>query len=272
VNPELNASDAFVAAWLPGSEGGGVADVLFRSPDGGVAHDFTGRLSFSWPARPRDAEVNSGDPGYAPLFPLGYGLSYGQERPVAALPEDAGEATGASDISSVLLRGRAAPPWSLVLQDAQGPARVEGAAGQSPAGAVRVQGFDRFAQEDALRAQWRSPGAIAFALREPLDLRAAADEGLELVFEVRTGLQGASLILRCGPACGGALDATAAFQAAQDWRAIRVPLACFKQAGGALERFQAIALQTDANAQLEFSRIGLEQAAGAPAPCPAAAP
>jgi beta-glucosidase len=42
VNPEINASDAFVAAFLPGSEGGGVADVLLQKPGGGVNHDFTG--------------------------------------------------------------------------------------------------------------------------------------------------------------------------------------------------------------------------------------
>src|SRR5690606_22021447 len=47
MNRELNASQAFVAAWLPGSEGAGVADVLLRRADGTIAHDFKGRLSFS---------------------------------------------------------------------------------------------------------------------------------------------------------------------------------------------------------------------------------
>ena len=47
--PELAASDAFVAAWLPGSEGAGVADVLFRAVDGTVTHPFTGRLPMAWP-------------------------------------------------------------------------------------------------------------------------------------------------------------------------------------------------------------------------------
>ena len=56
VNPEINASSAFVAAWLPGSEGGGVADVLFRKTDGSVNHDFTGKLSFSWPRTPDQTE------------------------------------------------------------------------------------------------------------------------------------------------------------------------------------------------------------------------
>lgn len=63
----LEASSAFVMAWLPGSEAGGVADVLFGE------HDFTGRLSFSWPA---DAESspNRGD-GSPTRFPYGFGLS-----------------------------------------------------------------------------------------------------------------------------------------------------------------------------------------------------
>jgi beta-glucosidase len=46
VNPELNASTAFVAAWLPGTEGAGIADVLFRDSEGEVNFDFTGKLSF----------------------------------------------------------------------------------------------------------------------------------------------------------------------------------------------------------------------------------
>lgn len=76
VDPELEAATAFVAAWFPGSEGGGVADVLFRRPDGTIEHDFTGRLSFSWPARPDQFLLNRHDPEYDPRFPYGFGLDY----------------------------------------------------------------------------------------------------------------------------------------------------------------------------------------------------
>ena len=51
-NRELNLANAYVAAWLPGTEGGGISDVLFRKKDGAVNYDFTGKLSYSWP---RDA-------------------------------------------------------------------------------------------------------------------------------------------------------------------------------------------------------------------------
>ncbi|MYD96887.1 MAG: glycoside hydrolase family 3 protein [Gammaproteobacteria bacterium] len=76
VNPELNAADAFVVAWLPGTEGAGVADVMFRGPDGDVGHDFRGKLSFSWPGHPLQTPLNLGDTGYSPLFPYGFGLRY----------------------------------------------------------------------------------------------------------------------------------------------------------------------------------------------------
>lgn len=69
VNQELSKVASFVAAWLPGSEGQGVADVLLGD------YDFQGKLSFSWPKETR-AELNVGDPNYDPLFPFGFGLSY----------------------------------------------------------------------------------------------------------------------------------------------------------------------------------------------------
>ncbi|HEX2955773.1 MAG TPA: glycoside hydrolase family 3 C-terminal domain-containing protein, partial [Chitinispirillaceae bacterium] len=88
VNKELNASDAFVAAWLPGSEGAGVADLLFKTDDGRITYDFSGKLSFSWPKRPCQATVNKGDATCDPLFSLGYGLTYaGKDTVIDSIPE-----------------------------------------------------------------------------------------------------------------------------------------------------------------------------------------
>ncbi|MFA9218817.1 MAG: glycoside hydrolase family 3 protein, partial [Sphingomonadaceae bacterium] len=68
VNDMLNLSDSFVAAWLPGTEGQGVADVLFRSKSGKVNADFRGKLSFSWPKSVCQSPLNVGDAQYDPLF------------------------------------------------------------------------------------------------------------------------------------------------------------------------------------------------------------
>ncbi len=76
VSDEIEASDAFVVAWLPGSEGGGVADVLVATAAGEPRFDFQGRLPFSWPASPDQAVINRGDEPYLPAFPFGFGLRY----------------------------------------------------------------------------------------------------------------------------------------------------------------------------------------------------
>ncbi|MGB7453895.1 MAG: glycoside hydrolase family 3 protein [Lysobacterales bacterium] len=73
VNQELDASAAFVAAWLPGSEGQGVADVLFGD------YDFQGRLSFSWPKSTGNPSADCGV-DHTCLFPRGYGMTYLDER------------------------------------------------------------------------------------------------------------------------------------------------------------------------------------------------
>ena len=65
----LQEADAVIAAWLPGSEGGGVADVLFGD------QKPAGKLSFTWPSRDSTSFARS-DAGYKTLFALGYGLSY----------------------------------------------------------------------------------------------------------------------------------------------------------------------------------------------------
>jgi beta-glucosidase len=67
VTRELEASTAFAVAWWPGTEGGGIADVLFRKGDGEVNFPITGKLSYAWP------RVGAGSSD-SPLFPYGYGL------------------------------------------------------------------------------------------------------------------------------------------------------------------------------------------------------
>ena len=75
VTDEIEASDAFVCAWLPGSEGHGVAEVLFGD------YNFKGKLPHSWPKSTKDFENNKYGPNFwddsiEPLFEFGFGLTY----------------------------------------------------------------------------------------------------------------------------------------------------------------------------------------------------
>jgi beta-glucosidase len=70
INDVLGDADAFVAAWLPGTEGRGITDVIFGD------YKPTGKLSFTWPKSMEQIPINPGDADYDPLFKYGYGLSY----------------------------------------------------------------------------------------------------------------------------------------------------------------------------------------------------
>lgn len=143
VNRELNAADAFVAAWLPGSEGAGVADVLFGKVQP------TGRLGFSWPAACEGAPLNGPE---GALFPLGYGLGFAAPR-IAPVPLD--ETCGA------LARDEGAAWFESGKLGAQVQAVADNALLPDLRGSgngIVATGVDRRAQEDARRIAF-GPGA-----------------------------------------------------------------------------------------------------------------
>ncbi|KAB1225766.1 Beta-glucosidase BoGH3B [Morella rubra] len=70
----LEKIDALVAAWLPGSEGGGIADVVFGD------HEFKGRLPVTWFKRVEQLPLHIGVNSYDPLFPLDFGLTSDKEK------------------------------------------------------------------------------------------------------------------------------------------------------------------------------------------------
>ncbi len=88
VNDLINKSDAFVAAFLPGTQGDGISDVLLRGKKYRVKYDFKGRLSFPWPATKCPPAINEEQGSYKPLFALNYGLSYKQKSNIGQLKLD----------------------------------------------------------------------------------------------------------------------------------------------------------------------------------------
>ena len=247
-NPEINASDAFVAAWLPGTEGGGVADVLVRKPDGAVNFDFTGRLSYSWPKRADQAPLHHGQPGYDPQFAYGYGLSYAHGAHTPQLSEDPGrpEAT-ALNIDQYFVAGRAPAPWSLA---------VEGAATAKP--------VDAGAQENARQAIWSGAGAGAVSISGPsADLSRQTTGDMAILVRYRVDAPPSApvtLSLACGPGCGAGVDVTALMgsAASSDWKTAKIKLSCFRAGGADMTRITSpFRLTTDGRLELTFSEIRL---------------
>ncbi|GAA4021253.1 exo 1,3/1,4-beta-D-glucan glucohydrolase [Sphingomonas swuensis] len=201
MNREMNAADAFVASWLPGSEGAGIADVLYgRRP-------ATGRLSFSWPASCTGQPVNGPD---GALFQRGYGLSLNQSAPVARLSE-----------SCAILDARSADWFDLGRLGAGITARggdvaLPGLRGTG--GGITARGIDRNRQEDARE--------IVFAPGSTLTLtdQGRATGGFRLVYELANAPT-APVTLTTG---GKALDITAGLttSAGKGWREMIVTGAC----------------------------------------------
>ena len=238
VNPFLNASDAFVAAWLPGTEGAGVADVLFTGADGKVRHDFRGKLGMSWPKLASQAVLNHGDSGYDPLFPLGYGMTYREQSDLPELSED----TGGIQPQAPKVNLHAGTPF---VADAGGePQAVSGLPATSPGGALTVATLpgDR---PGAMLLTWTGGGAAETFVRhaQPLDLSRQSNGDLAMALAVRVDEPPSGpVVMRigCGEGCGGALDVSGLLRAmpAGEWGSLRVRLRCFAEAGTDMTRVE----------------------------------
>jgi beta-glucosidase len=269
VNAEINAADAFVAAWLPGTEGGGIADVLFKKPDGSVRYDFHGKLSFSWPRTPFQTVAFLGKPaasGESPLFPLGYGLRYGDDGSLKPLPEEAGTANVALVDNRVFFAaGKPGAGWRWFAGGEKVHELPHGV-GASDNGRVSVHAADKTAQEDARIIRWNGEGAawVGLSSNETIDLQREANGQLSLALDYKVDSAVANKVnlrMDCGTGCQGVVPVAQALSAAPSgrWTHLKVPLACFGKAGADLGRVTtAFALETSGRLALSVANIRLE--------------
>jgi beta-glucosidase len=256
-NPEINAADAFVAAWLPGSEGGGVADVLVGDKTGKARNDFSGKLSFSWPKRANQVPLNRGDAGYDPQFAYGYGLSYAKPGKVGPLSEDPGVVSAAVNVDRYFIAGRAPPPWTLNV-----------------GGALSVKPIDAGAQENARLAEWSGQGVGSLnVIGQPVDLSRQTTGDMAVMIRYRVDAapeKPVTLAIACGESCGAALDVTSTFSGVKigEWRTAKIKLSCFKAKGADMEHVSSpFALSTSGRFALAFTEIKLASNEG-DAVCP----
>lgn len=262
VNDLLNLSDTFIAAWLPGTEGKGVSDLLVQ---GARQYDFRGKLSFSWPKSACQTPLNAGDAGYAPLFALGYGLRKGQRSALGKL--DANYAPGGCGVSDVFPVHGQADRASFPLAIRSGSEQLALGADLNAAfrlPGISVQTAQVNTQQDAKLVSWSaaSPGAGApsFAARgaKPMQLppAAARDGALQFDTIVAAAPQGKVTLAMQGTA----LDATRLFTrlAGKGKQSVKLPLACFTARGLQLDGVDTpFSISADAPFALAIANIDI---------------
>lgn len=211
----INLADAFVAGWLPGSQGQGVADVLVAGANGKTARDFKGKLPFAWPADAKSPVTN-------PLFPLGYGLNYSSRTKLGKVNENPGmDISGSESMTVYVLRGKVPAPWHLGID-----------------GAIASRAVDLGAQEDARQFSWSDKAALSIS-GPAVDLSSQLRDNAALAIdwridrhtdqEVRVTFGGVAFDMR------PAVKALAAGSASLT----KIPLRCFAEAG---VKFDAVGL------------------------------
>ena len=223
VNREMAAADAFVAAWLPGTEGEGVADVLVGDAKGAARHDFTGRLGFHWPA---DCVQ-----GATALLPVGYGGSYAvKPGAMAALPQTCAALQADSGGVFEIFHRRLASGVQATVRVGEDEVPLHGFVGKGPYGRLTAAGFDYTAQEDARQLTWSDAAELRFGW--PADRMAGfagpASGEVVIHFAIDQAPKGAVTLRGHCADCGKSVDLvpTLAAAAGRGWQTAHIPLAC----------------------------------------------
>ena len=264
-NPALNAANAFVVAWLPGSEGEGLADVLIGDARGRPRHMLTGRLPAAWP---RTARAQDGA-----LFPFGYGMSWrDRTRGWAALSEDAGVAPVA-DIRRWFGNGQPASGWSLRVEspDGSGSTRITGVPATALGGRVQVTARDYGVQEGARRfVVTAGPATIALMAPAPLNLSREANGDVQLLITARVAQAPTHALL--GSDCDGVAcraDVPVTLPVADRWVRYGLALKCLARHGADMTRLgEAFRLTLDGASDIAIGEVRLGNDAEQELPCP----
>ena len=238
MNRELNATDAFVAAWLPGSEGAGIADVLLRGKDGKLQHDFHGTLSYSWPKRADQNDNNVGQKDYDPLFPFGFGLTYADTGTLAALSEDPGIDPDAARTNLWFDNGVATTGSTLRLVGADGQAMdIVHPMATTTDGSLAMTAINTNIQEGARQFVFKGEGVVEVRSNTPVDLVRETNGDVFLVATLRVDAlpagAKASIGAGCGTGCKGEVPIGAALATLPkgEWTRFGVQLKCLRVAG-----------------------------------------
>jgi beta-glucosidase len=279
VNREINASDAFVVVWLPGSEGQGIADVIFKNAEDKINYDMKGRLTFSWPKRPDQVPLNRGDANYDPLFPYGFGLSYADRDTLGDDLSEEGLMVSETQEVLELFNRRPLDPWTIDIIGFQND-RATMTTNTLSVSSLMIEAVDRNEQQDARRVVWngKGQGQVALSTENRQDLLDYARETSALVFDLKVDkAPSAATFLRlgCGSYCASDIDFSQHLTAAtgQGWKTYTVDLNCFPQSGAnfgvqqqpeefLIQVLQPFSFVTKGELDLTFAHVRIEKGAG----------
>ncbi|MEJ2445484.1 MAG: glycoside hydrolase family 3 N-terminal domain-containing protein [Exilibacterium sp.] len=274
VNREINASDAFVVIWQPGTEGVGVADVIFRDQAGEVNYDFSGRLPSSWPGNAVPVALNIGEENYSAQFAFGYGLQYGQSGTAGLLPEDSGLGQQGEPSKLAVFDGRVLKPWNFEITDSGNNRRLI-SGGVTELLGINVRSVDREVQEDSRRLQWRGQGLVTagFFANRRTDLSPYLRKGGALVFDIkvdRAPSDAVSLGVTCGTDCSAEQPITDLLRSGEpgQWRTVSVALQCLANKGARMDMLLSpFYLVTGGELDLSLHRVRVESGMDADINC-----
>ena len=228
VTKEINLSDAFVVAWLPGTESRGMTDVLVNGDK--TNYDFTGKLPFSWPKNTYQANLNYYDATSDPLFAYGYGLTYEDNVSVPNLDE--GEINANEQLLKIeLLKGTISENFIGYIQESNlQQVQISSNKVSSQNNIVKVDLIDVNKQDDTLKLKiTESDHLNSFLLlsKEILNLRSFDDGYINLRARVNETNQDIKYLISCGIGCTPVLDLSEFLTKSDTFIDYSLPIKCF---------------------------------------------
>ena len=228
VTKEINLSDAFVVAWLPGTESRGMTDVMVNSDK--TNYDFTGKLPFSWPKNTFQANLNYYDATSDPLFTYGYGLTYEDNIVVPDLDE--GEINANEQLKKIeLLKGTISENFIGYIQESNlQQVQLSSNKVSSQNNIVKVDLIDVDKQDDTLNLQINETDHLnSFLLlsKEILNLRSFDDGYINLRARVNNTNDDIKYLISCGIGCTPVLDLSEFLTKSDSFIDYSLPIKCF---------------------------------------------
>ncbi|URQ62755.1 exo 1,3/1,4-beta-D-glucan glucohydrolase [SAR86 cluster bacterium] len=262
-NEFINLSDAFVVAWLPGTESRGMTDVLVANDDGSVNYDFQGKLPFSWPSDPNQSTIAFYDPASDAEFDYGYGLTYKSPKALASLDESFEKTDDYGDLVEIF-SGKFNSPFEGFIQENNSPQiKLSSTNNTTQNDVVQIDFIDVDKQDDTLRVIFNADGnlnSFHILTTEVVGLENFKSGFLNFNSRVVESSGAIFLAATCGFGCMGSIDVTSLLVKSKSFDGYSVPLKCLTDKGLDLSKtISPMILFGPADLTIDFKNISISK-------------